>query len=88
MANANPFTASKNPLAAAFKDAESKKAKLEADLAKLQEKLRPDPNNAQLRGEVQALKRDVARASDEYSELARASSLLLGGKNHSPPVNL
>jgi hypothetical protein len=53
-------------------------------LQPLQEKLRADPNNADLRAQVQAEKQHFFRLSDERGELARAVSRLAGGKQFTP----
>jgi hypothetical protein len=55
-------------------------SKQEKQLAKLQDQLRVDPYNADLRARVQEAKRPLAILADERGELARSVSRLAGGK--------
>jgi L-lactate utilization protein LutB len=58
--------------------------KLTSNLRPMQDKLRADPYNADLRARVQSAKREIAKAVDDYNQLARTASTVAGGKNFSP----
>jgi hypothetical protein len=53
-------------------------------LQPLQDRLRSDPNNADLRSQVQAEKQHFFRLADERGELARAVSRMAGGQQFTP----
>jgi hypothetical protein len=62
----------------------AEKARREKALASLQDKLRADPYDAELRAKVQRAKEPLIALSDEHGELARAVSAASGGKSFSP----
>lgn len=68
----------------ALKEVGAEKERAEADLAKLQEKLRQDTFNVAQREKVQAAKVEIGKICDKYAELARAVSAMSGGTNHTP----
>lgn len=76
-------------LSARLKAVVAERTKLEADLAKMQDKLRgidrqdADAYAGQL-AKVNAAKAEIGRVSADHAELARAVSLISGGTNHAP----
>lgn len=67
-----------------LKEVHTEKARLEAALGKLQDKLRDDPYDDKLRAKVHEAKREIAQVSDEHGDLARAVATAQGGTNHAP----
>jgi hypothetical protein len=63
----------------------AEKEKQEAAVMKLQDKLRPDPYNADLRRKVQDAKNDLGKLNNEHSELSRSIATASGATNHFPP---
>lgn len=77
MAKANPFKAR-------LKKVEAEIAKQERALAAMQDKLRADPMDADLRARVQDAKRPLIALTDERGFLARAITMEAGGTSYSP----
>lgn len=58
----------------------------EASLQALQEELRANPYNAELRAKVQAAKVPLIELANERGEIARSISRMAGGKQYAPPI--
>lgn len=79
----------KNDIIALRDQAAADLEKKQANLAKLQADARaiPEANDkrADLIRQIQDAKADIAAKANEHGELARAASLIAGGKNYAPP---
>lgn len=71
-------------LRAALVEVEADLEQRRDELAKLGGELRRNPDNVELRNQVQSLKREIAPLCDKQGEVARAISTMLSGNQHRP----